>query len=170
MADSSILVWRIPWTRVTKSRMDLVRNTGLFPSLLTQNLHFNRIPIHNWTSQVAPVVRNLPECRFINAEDRACSLPQSTGDGFDPWVRKIPWRRAWPPTPVFFTGESHGQRSLVGYSPQGRKELDMAEGTEHASGPLAFSTQQLSLELLLLFLPSLRFTHHTHLLNLALRP
>ena len=34
--------------------------------------------------------------------------------GFDPWVRKIPWRRAWQPIPVFLPGESHGQRSLVG--------------------------------------------------------
>ena len=34
-----------------------------------------------------------------------------------PWVRKIPWRRKWQPTPVFLPGESHGQRSLVGYSP-----------------------------------------------------
>ena len=33
---------------------------------------------------------------------------------FDPWVRKIPWRRAWQPTPVFLPGESHGQRSLAG--------------------------------------------------------
>ena len=47
----------------------------------------------------------------------------------DPWVRKIPWRRAWPPTPVFLPGESHGQRSLAGYSPWGRKELDMTEAT-----------------------------------------
>ena len=34
---------------------------------------------------------------------------------FDPWVRKIPWRRAWPPTPVFLPKEPHGQRSLAGY-------------------------------------------------------
>ena len=34
---------------------------------------------------------------------------------FDPWVGKIPWRRVWQPTPVFLPGESHGQRSLVGY-------------------------------------------------------
>ena len=33
----------------------------------------------------------------------------------DPWVRKIPWQRAWQPTPVFLSGESHGQRSLAGY-------------------------------------------------------
>ena len=36
---------------------------------------------------------------------------------FDPWVRKTPWRRKWQPTPVFLPGESHGQRSLAGYSP-----------------------------------------------------
>ena len=35
----------------------------------------------------------------------------------DPWVRKIPWRRTWQPTPVFWPGESHGQRRLVGCSP-----------------------------------------------------
>ena len=46
---------------------------------------------------------------------------------FDPWVRKIPWRRKWQPTPVSFSGESHGQRSLVDYSPQGRRESDMTE-------------------------------------------
>ena len=50
----------------------------------------------------------------------------------DSQVRKIPWRRAWLPTPVFSPGESHGQRSLVGYSPKGRKESDTAEPTEHA--------------------------------------
>ena len=37
--------------------------------------------------------------------------------GFDPWVGKIPWRRAWQSTPVFLPGESHGQSTLAGYSP-----------------------------------------------------
>ena len=46
---------------------------------------------------------------------------------FDPWVRKIPWRRKWQPTPVSLPGNCHGQRSLAGYSPWGRKESDMAE-------------------------------------------
>ena len=49
--------------------------------------------------------------------------------GFDPPVGKIPWRRKWQPTPVFLPGESHGQRSLVGYSPWGHHESDMAEHT-----------------------------------------
>ena len=46
---------------------------------------------------------------------------------FDPWVRKIPWGRAWQPIPVFLPGASHGQRNLVVYSPWGCKELDMTE-------------------------------------------
>ena len=49
--------------------------------------------------------------------------------GFDPGVRKIPWRREWQPTPVFLPTESHGQRSLVGYSPQSRKESGTTEMT-----------------------------------------
>ena len=46
---------------------------------------------------------------------------------FHPWVREIPWRREWPPTPVFLPGESHGQRSLEGYSPWGRGKSDTIE-------------------------------------------
>ena len=49
--------------------------------------------------------------------------------GFDPWVGKIPWRRAWQPTPVFLSRESLGEMSLVGYSPWGHKELGTTEGT-----------------------------------------
>ena len=47
--------------------------------------------------------------------------------GFDPWVKKIPWRREWQPTPIFLPRESHGQRSLAGYSPEGRKKSDTTE-------------------------------------------
>ena len=46
-----------------------------------------------------------------------------------PGVRKIPWRREWQPTPVVLPRESYGQRSLVGYSPWGRKESDTTEQT-----------------------------------------
>ena len=52
---------------------------------------------------------------------------QCWGPVFDPWVRKIPWRRECLPTPVFLPGEFHGQRSLEGYSPRGNKASDMAE-------------------------------------------
>jgi len=51
------------------------------------------------------------------------------------WVQSLgqenPWRRAWQPTLVFLPGESHGQKSLVGYSPWGRKELDRTKEIEH---------------------------------------
>ena len=47
-----------------------------------------------------------------------------SGPRFDPWIGKIPWRRKWQPIPVLLLGESHGGRSLVGYSPWGRKESD----------------------------------------------
>ena len=47
---------------------------------------------------------------------------------FHPWVGKMPWRRAWQPTPVFLPGEPHGQTSLAGYSsPRGLKELNTTE-------------------------------------------
>ena len=46
---------------------------------------------------------------------------------FDPWVRKIAWRREWQPTPVFWPGKFHGQRSLAGYSPWGCKESHTTE-------------------------------------------
>ena len=58
------------------------------------------------------------------------NTPLNTGDkmrGFDAWVGKIPWRSAWQPTPVFLPEESHGQRSLEGYSSWSRKELDTTE-------------------------------------------
>ena len=74
-------------------------------------------PSVKWASWVAQMVKNLPQCRR---------------PGFDPWVRKIPWRRAWQLTPVFLPGEFHGQRSLGGYSPRGHKELDRTERlTQH---------------------------------------
>ena len=47
------------------------------------------------------------------------------------WVGKIPWRRAWQLTPVFLSGESHRQRSLMGYSPWGHRELETMEETKH---------------------------------------
>ena len=50
---------------------------------------------------------------------------------FDSWVRKIPWRRKWQPTPVFLPGKSHGQRSLVDYNTRGHKESDTAERLTH---------------------------------------
>ena len=65
-----------------------------------------------------------------SGKEPACQCRRHKRHRFSPWVGKIPWRREWLPTPVFLPGESHGQRSLVGYGPQGCKELDTTEVTQ----------------------------------------
>ena len=77
-----------------------------FPSIQTQGLLKRGLPW--WLRQY----RNCLQCR----------RPR-----FSLWIGKIPWRRKWQPTPVFLPEESHGQRSLIGYSPRGRKQSDMTE-------------------------------------------
>ena len=67
-----------------------------------------------------------------SGKEPACQCRRCKRCGFDPWVKKIPWRRAWQPTPVFLPGESHGLRSLVGYRVHGVSEWDTTEATEHA--------------------------------------
>ena len=68
-----------------------------------------------WASPTAQQLRIYLQCRRHRRR------------GFDPWVRKIPWRRQWHPTPEFLPGKSHEQRSLAGYSPCGHKESDTNE-------------------------------------------
>ena len=58
-----------------------------------------------------------------DGKESACN----TGDPVSIWVRKIPWRRKWQPTPVFLPGKFHGQRSLAGYSSWNHRELDIAD-------------------------------------------
>ena len=70
--------------------------------------------------------------------------------GFNPWVRKIPWRSEWLLTPLFLPGEFHGQRSLADYSPWGHKESDMTE-------QLTLSPPLCLLLLFLLFITSILF-------------
>ena len=64
-----------------------------------------------------------------SGKEPSCQCRRHRKCRFNPWVRNIPWRRAWQPTPVFLSGESHGQRSLAGYSPYGCKELNFIEAT-----------------------------------------
>ena len=60
----------------------------------------------------SPEVRGVPG--GASGKEPVCQCRKYKRSGFSPWVRKIPWRRSWRPTPVFFPGESHRQRSLVG--------------------------------------------------------
>ena len=50
-------------------------------------------------------------------KEPTCECGSFRRPGFDPWVGKIPWRRAWQPTPAFLPEKSHGERRLAGYSP-----------------------------------------------------
>ena len=82
------------------------------PNIRLSELLYSEYP-YKWTSLVAQMVK--------------CLCLQCGRPGFDPWVRKILWRRKWQPTPVLLLGKSHGRRSLVGYSLWGHGELDMTE-------------------------------------------
>ena len=100
-------------------------------------LRFNVLP--SFSSSIVCKILALSSfmmlCGFpgsASGKEHACQCRRHKKHGFDPWVRKIPWRRAWQPTAVFLPGESHGQRSLVRYSPQGCKELNTTEVIYHA--------------------------------------
>ena len=60
---------------------------------------------------------------------------------FDPWAGKMPWSWKRQPTPVFLPGESHGQRSLVGYSPWDHRELDQSQQQQLKWCLIAFFVQ-----------------------------
>ena len=91
---SSVLVWRIPWTE------EPVR---------LQSLGSQRVGYHWVTLLGFPGGARGKELDYQWRKRKRCEV--------NPWVGKIPWRRSWQSTPVFLSGESHGQKSLVGYSP-----------------------------------------------------
>ena len=68
-----------------------------------------------------------------SGKEPACQCRRHKRHEFSSWVQEDPWRRAWQPTPAFLPGESHGLRSLVGYSQRDRKELGITEqlSTQH---------------------------------------
>ena len=73
--------------------------------------------------------------RWLSGKESACQCRRCR---FDPWVKKILWRRKWQPTPVFLPGKFHGQRNLVSYSPWGCIESNM---TKQLSGEHAMHSQ-----------------------------
>ena len=77
-----------------------------------------------FTLAFVPSQSHHQESWWLSSKEPFC---QCRRHGFSSWVGKISWIKKWQPTPVFLPGKSHGQRSLVGNSPWGRKELDMTE-------------------------------------------
>ena len=104
----SILAWRIPRTE---------EPSGL------QSMGLQRIGHNGATNTFILSARykgGFPS--GARGKESTCQCRRPKGCWFDPWVGKIPWRRKWQPIPVPLPGKSHGQRSLVGYSPWGCKE------------------------------------------------
>ena len=106
---------------------DSFRPHGLYVAYQDpQSLGFSRQEY--WSGLPFPSPGDLPD---PGIEPISLMSPALAGEFFTAtwksWVRKIPWRREWQPTPVFLPGKSQGLRSLAGYSSWGRKELDATE-------------------------------------------
>ena len=104
-------------------------STGSLPPLLSipavVNLSMCGTSTPSCTRSTRTELGLKPFCK--SDKESACQCRNCRRWEFNPWGRKIPWRRKWQPTPVLLPGESHGQRSLSGYSPRGCKESDTTE-------------------------------------------
>ena len=105
--------------------------------------------------------------RWFSGKETAC---QCKRHGFDPWVRKIPWRREWLPTPIFLPGEFHGQRSLAGYSPWGHKRVRHDLAAEQKQPFFILFSRTLSIQYLCTGLRCPRPFRYCHLLKVVLDP
>ena len=95
---SSVLAWRISGTG----------EPGRLPSM---GLHRVRHDQSDLAAAAAGIKYELP--RWLSGKESACQCRRRE---FDPWVRKISWRRKWQPTPIFLPGKFYRQRSLAGFS------------------------------------------------------
>ena len=94
------------------------KETLFFPQIVTISF--------NWLCFISgPTLSTYPLTGWWPRLWRICL--QCRRPGFDPWIRKTPWRRKWQPTPVFLPGELHRERSLAVCSPWGHKESDTTE-------------------------------------------
>ena len=100
-------------------------------------LHLTFISTGKFPIVILNFFSNFNSCKYfslgfpggVSGKEPACQCRRYKRCRFNPWTGKIPWRRKWQPTSVFFPGKSHGQRSLAGYGPWGRPASDMLEVT-----------------------------------------
>ena len=107
----------IKYESSSKRKIRRKKRGNLFVSLVSSVLEKLTIVIKILLI-TAIFIEHLPRC----GKESSCQSRKYKRLGFHPWVGKIPWRRKWQPTPVFLPGESHGQRSLAGYTPWGHTE------------------------------------------------
>ena len=101
------------WSKIFMSG----KPTGLQERIYVRSHTVRRVQIGTWGG--------------ASDKESTCQCRRQKRQELDPWVRKIPWRRAWQPTPVFLPGKPHGQRRLASCSPWGCKELDTTERLTH---------------------------------------
>ena len=111
---SSILACRIPWTE----------EPGRLQSSESQRVG------HDWATFI---LTHIPRSAIVSGGLLVKNPPAMQEMQIQSLGQEVPWRRTWQLTPVFLPGKSHGQRSLVGYSPWGLKELDMTEVTSYST-------------------------------------
>ena len=102
-----VLYKRLPKCSVCSKLTSYVTNVAQENAFYLQDLYINQ---------------RLP--RWLSGKESTCQCRRCKKLRFDPWDAKILWSRKWQPTPVFLSEKSYAQRSLVGYSPGGGKELD----------------------------------------------
>ena len=115
---SSILAWEIPWTE-EPGRLHTVHGVTTSPWG------------HDWATNTLSYYITIGAVYYILGfpgdsvvKESTCQCRRCKRQVY-PWIRNIPWRRKWSPTPVFLPGKSHGHRCLVGYSPWVVKKADM---------------------------------------------
>ena len=105
------------WVWVDSSSWWWTGRPGMLQFMGSQKVRHDWVTELNWTEK-----QRMGFSGGASGKELTCQCRRHKRHRFDPCVRKIPWRRAWQPSPVFLPGESHGQRSLAGYGPKGRKE------------------------------------------------
>ena len=117
------------WAAVYGVAQSRTRLKGLSSSSSLNRVYWNPPPLGRTYSSLIILSLDLPDPGGASGKEPTCQCRRCKRHGFDPWVRKMLWRRKWQPAPVFLPGKSHGQRSLAANSPWSHKESDMIEAT-----------------------------------------
>ena len=125
------------WTPATRKQWLLFMSAGRMGYIVTQTHAQHGLP---WRSAVKNPSANAGEVGLIPGSGRSHGGENSNPI---PGSGRSPWRRKWQPTRIFLAGESHGQRSLVGYSPWGHKESNTTEAIQHMH--LTYALKELDL-------------------------
>ena len=112
------------WVLVNSGSWWWTGRPGVLWFMGSQRVRHNWVTELNWTEAGRRGILGGTSGKEPMCQSRRCKRYR-----FDLWVRKIPWRRTWQPTPVFFPRESHQQGSLVAYGPWGCTESDSTEMT-----------------------------------------